>query len=847
MSNTDRSSSALTQHHAAQTVYSYAMNNQGTHKNGRYVYSSSNISLQAVGATTPECCTVPAPIPNYKTVAKYSLSYYGNGSNGGSVPVDSSSPYLYDSSVIVLDAGNMTLTNNFFSGWNTLSNGKGTTYLPGSIFVIRANTILYAQWIPYRNVTYDGNGSTSGSVPVDPLSPYLSGSTVTVLDNIGNLQRTDYVFNNWAIGTVPYLPGSTFVITSDTIIVAQWTPLFMIIYYGNGATGTAPVDYNAYFPNTTATILNKGALVNGTNAFTSWNTNSGGTGQSYFPDQIITVTSSLNLYAQWAPGYTVTYLPNGGTGTVPVDPSSPYVRGATVIVLDNTGGLVKTGYVFIGWSSGVTFYHPGDSFIIMRNTTLTAQWSSIYSVTYLPNGGTGAVPVDPNRYLTNDIVTVLGNTGPLIRIGYIFSGWNYGLIQFNPGDTFLMGVSNVELIARWISIPYTVTYNANGGISGTLPIDTLSPYVYNTIVNVLPPGTLARTAYVFSNWNTAANGSGFSYFYPSSFPIQSNVILYAQWIPTYTVLYNGNGATGGTVPIDTASPYVTGSLVIVKDNTGGLVKTGSTFQGWNTLGNGTGTPYPFPSSFTITSNVTLYAQWTLTPLVYTVVYTPNGGTGAVPVDPTMYLPGSIVTVLGNTGPLTKPGYVFTGWNDGLGHTYVPGNTFTINANTTLAAQWALVYTVTYDGNGSTGGSVPVDPNQYLLNAPVTVLSQGTLSLTNFIFVNWNTAANGSGTTYNPNDIFNITNNTTLYAQWVPSAVKLTVTYDGNGNTGGSAPVDPTQYSVNATVTVLDSGTLENTGFTFDSWNDAMDGSGNPYNPGGTFQITVNTTLYAQWV
>ena len=45
-------------------------------------------------------------------------------------------------------------------------------------------------------------------------------------------------------------------------------------------------------------------------------------------------------------------------------------------------------------------------------------------------------------------------------------------------------------------------------------------------------------------------------------------------------------------------------------NTGNLVKTGYTFAGWNTEANGSGTEYKAGSTFTITNDVTLYAEWT---------------------------------------------------------------------------------------------------------------------------------------------------------------------------------------------------------------------------------------------
>ena len=79
---------------------------------------------------------------------------------------------------------------------------------------------------------------------------------------------------------------------------------------------------------------------------------------------------------------------------------------------------------------------------------------------------------------------------------------------------------------------------------------------------------------------------------------------------TYTVTYMANGATGGTVPTDTNN-YQQGATVTVLDNTGNLVKTGYTFAGWNTKGDGSGTQYATKATFSMgTSNVDLYSQWT---------------------------------------------------------------------------------------------------------------------------------------------------------------------------------------------------------------------------------------------
>lgn len=75
-----------------------------------------------------------------------------------------------------------------------------------------------------------------------------------------------------------------------------------------------------------------------------------------------------------------------------------------------------------------------------------------------------------------------------------------------------------------------------------------------------------------------------------------------------SLVYNANGSTGGTVPA--TAGYDKGATVTVAGNTGGLVKTGFDFAGWNTAANGSGTTYQGGNTFTINANTTLYALWT---------------------------------------------------------------------------------------------------------------------------------------------------------------------------------------------------------------------------------------------
>jgi hypothetical protein len=75
-------------------------------------------------------------------------------------------------------------------------------------------------------------------------------------------------------------------------------------------------------------------------------------------------------------------------------------------------------------------------------------------VTYAGNGNTGgSVPIDNNVYAAGATVTVLGNTGSLVKTGYAFANWNTaangGATTYAPGATFIMGSGKVLLFAKW--------------------------------------------------------------------------------------------------------------------------------------------------------------------------------------------------------------------------------------------------------------------------------------------------------------------------------------------------------------------------------------------------------------
>ncbi len=139
---------------------------------------------------------------------------------------------------------------------------------------------------------------------------------------------------------------------------------------------------------------------------------------------------------------------------------------------------------------------------------------------------------------------------------------------------------------------------------------------------------------------------------------------------------------------------------------------------------------------------------------------------------------------------TRSGYRFLGWfTKESGGTEITENPYTPTTDITLHAQWVQVFTVTYDPNNATSGTVPTDANSpYDINKIVTVQGNtGNLQRLGYNFVGWNTAIDASGTQYSVGQTFTITENTTLYAQWIENYCTLTFTIPSGGGQAVSAP------------------------------------------------------------
>ena len=157
------------------------------------------------------------------------------------------------------------------------------------------------------------------------------------------------------------------------------------------------------------------------------------------------------------------------------------------------------------------------------------------------------------------------------------------------------------------------------------------------------------------------------------------------------------------------------------------------------------------------------------------------------------------------------------------------------------------YTVTYQGNGNTGGDPPEDPKKYESTFSVTVLDKEDLVKDGYIFAGWNTQADGNGTDRSPGSTFIMGKaDVVLYAKWTVNPT-YHVTYDANGGIG-AVPADNNNYLAGTTVTVLNKGSLAKDDYTFASWNTQADGHGITRFPASTFTMgSANVLLYAQWI
>ncbi|HEY5110994.1 MAG TPA: fibronectin type III domain-containing protein, partial [Acidimicrobiales bacterium] len=228
-----------------------------------------------------------------------------------------------------------------------------------------------------------------------------------------------------------------------------------------------------------------------------------------------------------------------------------------------------------------------------------------------------------------------------------------------------------------IAIKYTVVYNSGGGIVSP-------PQATFTSGGASSPLTLptpTRSGYTFVGWYTAPQGgtevgvAGAAYTPSGLVPTLS---IYAVWTPnTFSVIFNSEGGTVGTA----SATYVSGQPALSLPTP---TKSGFTFAGWYTaptLGTLVGNA---GASYIPSTTATLYAYWTLSPVVDTVNFNNNGGTGFA--YSVIGNDGTSIVVPGVGTMLPPLGYgTFAGWSTSPG----THNSVNVNANSSYLLSGAV--------------------------------------------------------------------------------------------------------------------------------------------------------------
>ena len=721
-------------------------------------------------------------------------------------------------------------------------------------WVYAGNVDVYAQWQINRytltitgdsgvesitgNGTYDYGTTVKATYKIKPgyhirntSGTPMNGGTDETWTNLEGKEGT--LTDNWQIQTC-----------NRNISVHTEPNTYTVKYDGNGSTGGSTASSSHTYD--AAKALTANGYTRTGYSFNGWNTKADGSGTAYADKASVKNLTTTNggtvtLYAQWTK-------------------NSYY--------LDLNGWLD-------GKSTGnITGYGTADIYIdgVQKANDVTDFYQKI------PYG---------SKYEIKDIKTVTGHTYVGVHSGSI---------------TGTIGTSNVGVVLEFKTNKYTVTFDKNNG-TGTMADQT---FTYG-VKQALTKNAFTRTGYTFAGWNTQTDGKGTTYADQQEVTSLSaadgaTVRLYAQWTANqYQLTLNPNNGSfsDGTTAAKTLSP----NLIYNGTNWWNISaqtvsRTGYTFDGWYDKMSGgekvydvngscvTGT-YWKNSKYQHTGNLTIYAHWRANKL--TVNYYPNGATK---VDNSAAMDGSGVSTitpdaqyryddfnydatmpsygLWDAQRFIRTGYTSTnkyhlGSKDGTVLLDAGNNVFAKTQDLATAAgvlsdlekgdvsisiyaDWkANTYTIKYNGNGNTGGSTAGSSHTY---DTAKGLTANGFTKTGYTFKNWNTKADGSGTSYaDKASVKNLTatagGTVNLYAQW--TANKYTVAYNANGGTGTMANQELT-YDKAAT---LNTNTFKRTGYRFNGWNTKADGTGTSYaDKASVKNLTANSggtvTLYAKW-
>jgi uncharacterized repeat protein (TIGR02543 family) len=223
---------------------------------------------------------------------------------------------------------------------------------------------------------------------------------------------------------------------------------------------------------------------------------------------------------------------------------------------------------------------------------------------------------------------------------------------------------------------YTVTFNANGGTVNPTTMSGIS----GTSINLPIP---TRNGYIFEGW-FSQDGETYYGKNGENYIIIGNATLYAKWYliddtNTYTITFDPQGGNLNTI----ARIEPAGTVITLPTPTRGS----DTFNGWYSSSSGGVRFGGGGDSYTVTGNITLYAQWTtLSESEFTITFDSQGGSDVSPIS-AMY--GTQITL---PTPV-RNGYLFNGWFGGIssGVKYGDGGgNHLVIGDVTMYARWSQI-------------------------------------------------------------------------------------------------------------------------------------------------------------
>ena len=372
-------------------------------------------------------------------------------------------------------------------------------------------------------------------------------------------------------------------------------------------------------------------------------------------------------------------------------------------------------------------------------------------------------------------------------------------------------------ITKSFTINATLSYNANNATSGNIP-ESQVMVSGNTATN---SGSLAKTGYTFAGWNTEADGTGTSYATEAAITLTSNLRLYAKWTAkTYTVNLSAPDADNK----ETCTKSVTATYdqpmpeIAVLPTRSGYAFGGYQYNSANYY-DGVGNSV---TNYQNDGDMTLTAVWIEK---YAITFNDNYEGGASKIA---YYDKTTPETLSTYAPTaTRTGYIFTCWfttSDNSGEEVILSSNVT--SDNTYYAHWTpITFSVSFNGNGSTSGSMT---NQEFTYDDAQSLTANTFEKTGYHFIGWSTTDIGTIAYTNEQSVSNLSSTNeaivTLYAKWEINVYTITW-YDGDNQVLDTDSVqhgDTPSYTGETTPTKT--ATAQYT-YTFDNgWATTLDGA-----------------------